>query len=187
MDEFANLEEWFAAKSKGFAPFAAWQNWVEAPEHRNLLEAYQFGVLAGDIRAHRNGDQMSVALAGLAHLVQTRCDAGGYEVYRGLCLNGPLAAGSVHEERSMNGWSLYPSIALRLAMAQGSANMIVLRQRLPPGSPSLYLDDWEHEVLRPPFVATVERAVVGLVRFLGVSLLVSVVDLHSEARYAGPR
>ncbi|MFN7598037.1 MAG: hypothetical protein ACK5PT_15070, partial [Cereibacter sp.] len=139
--------------------------------------AYQFGKFANDVRAHRNGGPVTPELLALTGLVQSRRDAVDQTVYRGLCMPDPPLPGDAFEESSLNSWSLYPSIALRLALAQGVSGFTVLRQRLASDDPALYIDEWEHEVLRSPFLARIGRVQGGMLTFLGKTISVFLIDL----------
>jgi len=177
MEGFASMDDWFVQKSRGFPPFPDIHSWLSDPVLLKHVEAYQFGAYAADVRAHRNGGPPTPGIVALTGLVQSRGDAVEHTVYRGLCMPDPPQPGDAFEESSLNSWSLFPGIALRLALAQGVSGFTVLRQRLASDDPALCLDEWEHEVLRPPFQARIGRAQGGMLTFLGKRISVLVIDL----------
>lgn len=146
-----------------------------AAEDIERIEAFQLGAMAIDVREHRDGGPPGADLAALIALVASSRIEMSCFVFRGLAMMAARMA-TPHEERSLNSWSLYPSIAMRTALAQGSASIVILRDRMDPGDAALYLDDFEHEVVRPPLRLTLGPRVADRMVLLGESIEVSMID-----------
>ncbi|MCB2117010.1 MAG: hypothetical protein KDE00_12105 [Rhodobacteraceae bacterium] len=179
MERIGNLEKWFISKS-------AAQDAVSGPasgpwDERTsaLVEAFQMGALARDVQDHRATNKCSSALADLIAAVRSTRDLPNFVVYRGLLLKSPPEVSTAFRERSLSSWTIFPSIALRLALAQGQGLVTILRYRLSQTDAAFYIDDWEYEVLRPPYVSQVFRIAKGNVNFMGHSCDVVVADLEA--------
>lgn len=107
-----------------------------------------------------------------------------WEICRGLMLRDgdleKLRAGLIFEERSLSSWSLFPSVALRVALSQGQGLVTILRYQLSGETPALYVDDWEYEVLQGPYRRSIDRIRSGAINFLGEHMLVVVIDLGED-------
>lgn len=89
---------------------------------------------------------------------------------------------SILEEPTINSWSLFPGVALAIARAHGSGECVIVRDRLAPGSAAFYVDDYEHEVLRPALSVETRCVARSLVNLQGDSVMVSVCDVEKRLR-----
>ena len=173
-----HLESWIVEQSQGWPVIERIENRIPSTAQRHYIERYQLDGFATDISRHRVGKEPTAELLGLIEVIGRSKDADGLMVYRGLSLNSPLAVNALHAELSISSWSLYPSIALRAAFARGNSGFCILRDRVSIGEPSLYIDEYEFEVLRLPQRWCVSNRTGGNVDFMKHLVYVDVVDLE---------
>lgn len=172
-----NIFLWVNQRSTGFAPFPNFRSRKLDPAMADLVERYQIGALQDDIAAHRAGQACTVELDALIRLVSGYSDASNYPVFRGLALDELPRLGDIHDEPSLNGWSLYPKTALNLARVQNGKFHVILREKCGHDDSTFYLDEWEDEVLRPPLRKTVTAITQGTVNMYRVPQSLWVVDI----------
>ncbi len=155
-----DFEKWLDETSTGFPPLTTFRqrNTELSDQERGLLEAYQFGVYGGIFRDYRNFGLWNDSISKIDAIIHRFRDASGFVVYRGLVLERGLFFASANlltkmpHDPAPSSWSFHSRTALNIAFAQlhNSADIVVLlRSRVNTTSHSLYLDDFEHEVLRP--------------------------------------
>ncbi len=180
-DPISDLEEWFVENSQpGIAPFSRYDQRGLTQAEVELLQDYQFGGFMVESADVRSGSVPSDHLMALIALVERFSDATNYMVYRGL---GGMDVGedeSSYEESAPNSWSLFPSKALRVAVAHSDEPFVILRQRLKITTPSLYLDDWEDEILCPPQTLRIGPSFEGEVNMLSETFKIRVTDCEHE-------
>jgi hypothetical protein len=180
MDLIIDIEAWMVAKSKSSENSFGLTKQTLSDDQKQLVELFQTGAFIDDIRANRAGDPATEPLLRILHLIDSSCDMPGFMVYRGLMLEENLRTGDIFAETSISSWTVFPSIAMRIALGYGHGMVTILRYRLLPEDPSFYVDDWEYEVRRGPYVHRMGAIVVGSVNYMNRIIEIRVVDLVQE-------
>lgn len=175
-----DLEKWIVENSKGFAPFPSYETRGLDAKFLKLIETFRFGGFARIIERHRAKGVVHPDLKDLIELVSSVNDVENYHVFRGMSSIKVPKIGSTHTEQSLNSWSIYPSIALRIAFAVGEEPFVILRRRMEPHARGLYLDEFEEEVLCPPGRFKIGQHISDTVNFLGDEITVTMVDCSLE-------
>lgn len=172
-----DLEGWFVEKSQpGFGPFIDYDARGFAPDVVRLIQEFQFSGLSQAIRVQRESGECSTQVADLTRFVKVKFDGQNYVAYRGLGAEEIPSSAASRNESSLNSWSLYPSKALRIALAHAGQPYSILRLRMTQKLPCLYLDSFEDEFLCPPMKLSLGRRYKGEINFLGEKLELCVID-----------
>lgn len=169
----SDIEAWLVEKSQGTALLDGFQSVAAdlSEAEAALCEAYQAGLLGRDARLRREGQTaVSEMYRDFAALVGRSSVGYPLVCYRALSfVDIPTGADELIVERALSSWSLYPSVALRTGLVTGAASPVALIAcRLLPNEPSLYLDEFEHEVVRTEQLRMRELdSVTGQVYFMG--------------------
>lgn len=178
-----DVAQWHVRKSSGTAPFSSYDKRRLAPSVMELVRDFQDEGLSSDIALVRQGGQSSHRLRRLEELVASSFDAPRYYIYRGLRADGTaLNMRNRLEEPTINSWSLFPGTALAIARARGAGDCVIVRDRLSPGSAAFYVDDYEHEIIRPALSVETRCMARSLVKLSGDDVMVAVCDVEKRLR-----
>jgi hypothetical protein len=172
-----NIIPWIDTVSQGSPGIPNFRSRNFGKSSQDLIELYQLNGLAKDIFAHRAGLPCSGGLQSLIALTAAHRDAGRFPLYRGIAMDTVPKVGEVHTEASISGWSLYPKVALGLARLQTPPHHAILIDRCGEDDAALYIDEWEHELIRPPFARAITAVEGGDVRVYGVYESIHLVTL----------
>ena len=155
---------------------------------RGMLLAHRFGAYGAELARLRRGEPVSdPGFAAFEAFLDTNCEPLNIWAYRGLAALDVAALENcdgtcLHHEPAPSSWSVYPSVALRIALSHLPAevqdpHIWIVRCRLLPTNKAFYIGGDEFEILRPrPLTLQILSVLSENVNFLSARIRVSLAD-----------